>query len=167
MFEQTQNQRQAGDPLRASVLNVLQVGVRQGSPEDARAWELACAHVSTRLLRSAGGTVDDAAFQDAPRLFARTEQVRLYNEACLRALQSTGVEVLAVEATHDAVPVPGRPTAAVNNSEIPESPDICGGLDSRVQLAVGARIMLLHTLDGLVNGAQGLWRCLYSSTTPR
>jgi hypothetical protein len=161
MFELTQNQRQAGDPLWAAVLNVLRLGVRTGSLEDLRAWELACAIVKERLLASvsSGGKALDADFANAPHLLSLTADVEAYNNARLSELVSSpGVLLHDITAQDQLVPEPGQPVEDIQAGDVPTSADMCGGLGAHVKLAVGARVMLrrnVHTLDGLVNGAQG------------
>ena len=73
-------------------------------------------------------------------------------------MSSPGVLLYDITAQDQLVPEPGQPGEDIQAGDVPTSADMCGGLGAHVKLAVGARVMLrrnVHTLDGLVNGAQG------------
>jgi hypothetical protein len=64
-----QNQRQRGENAWATHLNAIR------DLRDPAACAAAYDALRPRLLASVGGTADDAFFDDAPRLYARNEQV--------------------------------------------------------------------------------------------
>lgn len=150
-----QNMRQRGDESWASHLNALR------DCQDAQAVETAIDALRGRLAMSNGGPVDDTATEwaNTTRLYARTRDVVRHNEARLQQAELSGARVYDIAATHTLLNEHGiaqqGPVPAVL---IPTNADECGGLQAKLRLCVGARVILRRnvlTEDGLVNGAQG------------
>lgn len=151
------NQRQRGDHVWAAHLNALRSNI------DTSAVEQALEALRGRLTVAAGGTINecDDEWKDAPRLFAKNADVKSYNAKRLADTVSGDNEAVTIMASHRFVSAHGAPNLArrVNLNMVPESADDCGGLEAKVTLAIGARVMLrrnIHTDDGLVNGAVGV-----------
>ena len=122
------------------------------------------------LVRTASHTDEDLNFlksreistdsEDYPReclhVFATNKAVDAHNKRMLDSLQTPTVTIVAVD----------RKPAALSSYDVSSDTRFTGGLPSVINLAVGAKVMLIRNIDvtdGLVNGAQGKVVCLTRS----
>lgn len=104
----------------------------------------------------AGGPVSHGPVWDlAPRMFAKTKPQQQHNQSRPDAVVSGGAEAASLIAGHGHLKANGVVArgADMGRRQTTCEADNCGGLEERLPVAVGARLMLrrnLSTEDGLV-----------------
>jgi len=149
MFELTENKRQAGDSTLTSLLNRLRVGGLTNAD-----MEVLKARVGLKLK----GT----RFENAMRLFGKRKPVKEFNAARVELLRKSGTVIRILRAKDSVTSRNGisilqhRPNDT--DSDDDDDEESTGGLAERLQLGIGARIMIRRNVyqeDGLVNGCVG------------
>ena len=102
-----------------------------------------------QILKSRCIDVTNAMFApDTLHVYLWNKQVHAHNKSMLDKLST---DIVSVEA-NDKIP------ESLKGKTIPTDPRYTGGLPQTIDLAIGARVMLIRNVDvtdGLTNGAQG------------
>ena len=146
LVELKENMRQQGDNTFVDILNALRVG------------ELTADHLRVLSSKVSDEAEGEFAIDRALRIYPTNKMVSEHNEAVLNKFKQANVQVFLIKA-QDVLVDEMRPRGDVPIDDIvPSDINKTGGFPQKLEIFVGAKVMLRSNVDvrrGLVNGAIG------------
>ncbi|GFQ85517.1 ATP-dependent DNA helicase PIF1 [Trichonephila clavata] len=155
LIELTENMRQQGSTTFKDLLNALRIG------------ELQSEHLAILMNRLNKEPTGEFVIEKALRIYPTNQQVYNHNKTVLEHFRARGVTINKIIAQDSLVDSTQKNDNIDLNNIIPSDINKTGGLPKKLEIFVGAKVMLRYNVDaskGLVNGAIGhiteiIWPC--------